>query len=131
MLGSSALLPAVLQRPVHVGASVALLLSLGAALLLRPDRRSAWDQAALTGDLPEENTPNRRGLWADQLRPLLREADALGAEPSDPAERLAWRQAQCAINRRLQELQLQFGRPVETAEQMGRPPACEQLAGKI
>ena len=76
-----------------VGASVALLLSLGAALVLRPDRRSAWDQAALTGDLPEENTPNQRGLWADQLRPLLREADALGAEPSDPAERLAWRQA--------------------------------------
>ena len=118
------------QRPVLVGASVALLLSLGAALLLRPDHRSAWDQAALTGDLPEENTPNRRGLWADQLRPLLQAADALGAEPSDPAERLAWRQAQCAINRRLQELQRQFGRPVETAQQMGRPPACEQLAGK-
>ena len=119
------------QRPVLVGASVALLLGLGAALLLRPDRRSAWDQAALTGDLPEENTPNRRGLWADQLRPMLQAADALGAEPSDPAERLAWRQAQCAINRRLQELQRQFGRPVETAQQMGRPPACEQLAGKL
>jgi hypothetical protein len=115
---------------VLVGASVALLLGLGAALLLRPDRRSAWDQAALTGDLPEANTPDRRGLWADQLRPMLQAADALGAEPSDPAERLAWRQAQCVINRRLQELQRQFGRPVETAQQMGRPPACEQLAGK-
>ena len=113
-----------------VGASVALLLSLGAALLLLPDHRSAWDQAALTGDLPQENTPDWRGLWADQLRPLLREADALGAEPSDPAERLAWRQAQCAINQQLQELQRQFGRPVESAQQMGRPPACEQLAGK-
>jgi len=131
MLGSPALRPAVLQRPVLVGASLALLLSLGALLLLRPDRPSAWDQAALTSDLPEENTPNQRGLWTDQLRLLLREADALGAEPSDPAERLAWRQAQCAINRRLHELQRQFGRPVETAEQMGRPPACEQLAGKL
>ena len=130
MLGSSALRPAVCQRPVLIGASVALLLSLGAVLLLRPDRRSAWDQASLSRDLPKENSPGQRGLWADQLRPLLREADALGAEPSGPAERLAWRQAQCAINRRLQELQLQFGRPVETAEQMGRPPACEQLAGK-
>ena len=117
-------------RAVRVAAALALLLGLGAALLLRPDRRSAWDQAALTGDLPEENTPNRRGLWADQLRPLLQAADDLGAEPSDPAERLAWRQAQCAINRRLQELQRQFGRPVETAQHMGRPPACEQLAGK-
>ena len=131
MLGSPALRPAVLQRPVLVGASVALLLSLGTGLLLLPDRRSAWDQAALTGDLPEENTPDRRGLWADQLRPLLLQADALGAEPSDPAESLAWRQAQCAINRRLQELQRQFGRPVESAQQMGRPPACEQLAGKL
>ena len=49
-------------RAVRVAAALALLLGLGAALLLRPDRRSAWDQAALTGDLPEENTPNRRGL---------------------------------------------------------------------
>jgi hypothetical protein len=131
MLESPALLPAVRQRPVLIGASVALLLSLVAVLLLRPDRRSAWEQASLSRDLPKENTPGQRGLWADQLRPLLREADALGAEPSGPDERLAWRQAQCAINRRLQELQLQFGRPVETAEQMGRPPACEQLAGKL
>jgi hypothetical protein len=130
MLEAFALRPAVRQRPVLIGASVALLLSLGAMLLLRPDRRSAWDQAALTGDLPQENTPGQRGLWADQLRPLLLQADALGAEPSDPAERLAWRQAQCAINQQLQELQRRFGRPVETAEQMGRPPACEQLAGK-
>lgn len=131
MLGSSALRPAVSQRPVLIGASLALLLGLGAVLLLRPDRRSAWDQASLSRDLPKENIPGQRGLWADQLRPLLREADALGAEPSDPAERLAWRQAQCAINRRLQELQRQFGRPVESAQQMGRPPVCEQLAGKL
>jgi hypothetical protein len=116
---------------VLIGASLALLLGLGASLLLRPDRRSAWDQASLRRDLPKEHTPGQRGLWADQLRPLLREADALGAEPSGLAERLAWRQAQCVINRRLQELQRQFGRPVETAEHMGRPPACEQLAGKL
>lgn len=113
-----------------IGASLALLLGLGAVLLLRPDRRSAWEQAALTRSLPERNTPDRRGLWADRLRPLLQAADALGAEPSDPAERLAWRQAQCVINRRLQELQRQFGRPVETAQQMGRPPACEQWASQ-
>ena len=131
ILGSSALRPAVRQRAVLIGASLALLLGLGAVLLLRPDRRSAWDQASLSRDLPKENIPGQRGLWADQLRPLLREADALGTEPSDPAERLAWRQAQCAINRRLQELQRQFGRPVESAQQMGRPPACEQLAGKL
>jgi len=120
----------VRQRPVLVTASLALLLGLGAALLLRPDRRSAWDQAALTRDLPPDNAPDRRGLWADQLRPLLREADALGPEPSDPAALLSWREAQCNLNRRLQELQRRFGRPVETARQMGRPPACEQLEGK-
>jgi hypothetical protein len=130
MLESLTLRPAVRQRPVLIGASLALLLGLGAVLLLRPDRRSAWDQASLSRDLPKENTPGQRGLWADQLRLLQREADALGAEPSDPAERQAWRQAQCVINQQLQELQRQFGRPVETAQQMGRPPACEQLAGK-
>lgn len=108
--------------------ALVLLLGLGAVLLLWPDRRSAWDQATLSRDLPKENSPNRQGLWSDQLRPLLRQADALGPEPSDPAQQLAWRQAQCAINQQLQELQRQFGRPVETAQQMGRPPACEQLA---
>lgn len=118
------------RRFMLLAAGLTLLLGLGAVLLLRPDRRSAWDQAALTRDLPESNSPDRRGLWADQLRPLLREADALGPEPGDPAKMLVWRQAQCDLNRRLQQLQRQFGRPVETAQQMGRPPACEQLAGK-
>jgi hypothetical protein len=119
------------RRAVLMLSMLALLLGLGSALLLlRPDRRSAWEQAALTRHLPQENNPDRRGLWSDQLRPLLRQADALGPEPSNPADLLAWRQAQCAINRRLQQLQRQFGRPVETAQQMGRPPACEQLAAK-
>lgn len=118
------------QRAVLVGASLALLLGLGAVLLLRPDRRSAWDQACLSRDLPKENISGQRGLWADQLRPLQRQADALEAEPSDPAERLAWRQAQCAINQQLQELQRQFGRPVETAQQMGRPPRLRTVGGK-
>jgi len=121
---------AVNRAAVLLTSALALLLGLGTVLLLRPDRRSAWDQAALSRDLPQENSPNRRGLWTDQLRPLLREADALGPEPTEPARVLAWRQAQCAINQKLQELQRQFGRPVETAQQMGRPPACEQLAGK-
>jgi hypothetical protein len=116
------------RAAILLSSGLVLLLGLGCALLLRPDRRSAWDQAALSRALPRENSPDQRGLWADQLRPLLQEADALGPVPSDPAELLAWRQAQCAINRQLQELQRQFGRPVETARQMGRPPACEQLA---
>jgi hypothetical protein len=120
----------VRQRAVLLGASLALLLGLEAVLLLRPDRRSAWGQATLSRDLPKENTPGQRGLWADQLRPLLREADALGAEPNDPAERQAWRQVQCAINQQLQELQRQFGRPVETAQQMGRPPRLRTVGGK-
>jgi len=116
------------RAAILLSSGLVLLLGLGSALLLRPDRRSAWDQAVLSRALPRENSPDQRGLWADQLRPLLQEADALGPVPSDPAELLAWRQAQCAINRQLQELQRQFGRPVETARQMGRPPACEQLA---
>jgi len=116
------------RAAIQLSSVLVLLLGLGSALLLRPDRRSAWDQAALSRALPRENSPDRRGLWADQLRPLLREADALGPMPSDPAKLLAWRQAQCAINQRLQDLQRQFARPVETAQQMGRPPACEQLA---
>jgi hypothetical protein len=116
------------RAAILLSSGLVLLLGLGSALLLRPDRRSDWDQAVLSRALPRENSPDQRGLWADQLRPLLREADALGPVPSDPAELLAWRQAQCAINRQLQELQRQFGRPVETARQMGRPPACEQLA---
>ena len=116
------------RAAILLSSGLVLLLGLGCALLLRPDRRSAWDQAALSRALPRENSPDQRGRWADRLRPLLREADALGPVPSDPAELLAWRQAKCAINRQLQELQRQFGRPVETAQQMGRPPACEQLA---
>jgi len=118
------------RAAILLSSGLVLLLGLGSALLLRPDRRSAWDQATLSRALPRENSPDQRGLWTDQLRPLLREADALGPVPSDPAELLAWRQAQCAINRQLQELQRQFGRPVETAQQMGRPPACEQLASR-
>jgi hypothetical protein len=105
-----------------------LLLSLLVALLLRPDPRSAWDQAGLTRGLPEANTPDQRGLWSDQMRAVLAEADRLGPPPAAPAQRRPWLEAQCGLNRRLQALQRQFGRPVETAAAMGRPPACEQLA---
>jgi hypothetical protein len=108
--------------------ALAVLFGLLAALLLQPDRRSAWDQASLTRDLPEENLPAGPGLWSDQLLPLLREADALGSEPAEPAARQAWLRGQCAINQRIQALQRQYGRPVESAERMGRPPACERLA---
>lgn len=126
-INATVIRPAVLRPAVLVSAAALVSLGLAIALLVWPDYRSAWEQAALTRHLPESNSPDRRGLWTDQLRPLLREADALGPEPDDPAQRLAWRKAQCAINQRLQALQRQFGRPVETAQQMGRPPACEQL----
>lgn len=100
----------------------------GLSLLRHPDSRSAWQQAALTRGLPEANAPGQGGLWSDQLRALLAEADQLGPPPADPAGRRPWLEAQCTLNRRLQALQRQFGRPVETAAAMGRPPACEELA---
>lgn len=104
------------------------LLILLAALLLRPDPRTAWQQAALTRGLPEETDPLRQTAWREGVRQLLSEADALGPRPTDPARQAGWLQAQCRINQRLQALQRQQGRPVESAAVMGRPAACEALA---
>ncbi len=107
-------------------AAVASLL-LGAVVLLLPDRRSAWDQAALTrGRRPPED-PVTLSLWANELGPLLRQAEALGPMPQQRGPLLRWLTAQCSITLRLQALQRRFGKPVETAAQMGRPPFCEDL----
>jgi len=122
-------LPPPLRRSLRAGLLLAGLglLSLLGAQLLRPDPRSAWEQAALTRDLPETNAPDQRGLWTDRVQEVLQEAEALGPPPTEPALRRPWLEAQCVLNQRLQSLQRLYGRPVETAAAMGRPPACEQL----
>ena len=104
------------------GAALAL-----ALLLLLPDRRSAWDEAVLTRGRKPPEDPVTLSLWANQLGPLLREAEALGPMPQQREPLLRWLTAQCSITLRLQALQRRFGKPVETAEQMGRPPHCEDL----
>ena len=121
-------------RPRTVMVTLLLLACGGAAvvgglnLLQRPESRSAWQQAALTRALPEANAPAEGGLWSDRVRALLVEAERLGPSPADPARLRPWLTAQCRLNRKLQALQQEFARPVETAAEMGRPPACEQLA---
>ncbi len=102
-------------------------LTLGLILLLLPDRRSAWDSAALTRGRQPPEDPVTLSLWANELGPLLREAEALGPMPQQRERLLSWLTAQCSITLRLQALQRRFGKPVETAEQMGRPPYCEDL----
>jgi hypothetical protein len=103
-------------------------LVVGLTLLQRSESGSAWNQAALTRALPEANAPAQGGLWSDRVGALLAEADQLGPPPSDPSRLRPWLAAQCSLNRKLQALQQEFARPVETAAEMGRPPACEQLA---
>jgi hypothetical protein len=109
-----------------VGGSAALLL--GATLLLRPDSRSAWEQAALTRGRPEERDPVQLAAWAEAFQALLRQADELGPRPQQPERLRPWLVAQCQVNQRLQALQRQQHRPVESAREMGRPEACEALA---
>jgi hypothetical protein len=108
--------------------TVPLLVPVMLSVALRPEPRSAWKQAALTKGLPEANRPDRGGLWSDQVKRVLAEAERLGPAPDDASQRRPWLVAQCALNQRLQALQRQYGRPVETAAAMGRPPACEELA---
>lgn len=102
-------------------------LTLALTLLLLPDRRSAWDSAALTRGRQPPEDPVTLSLWANELGPLLQEAEALGPMPQQREPLLRWLAAQCSITLRLQALQRRFGKPVETAEQMGRPPYCEDL----
>lgn len=96
-------------------------------LLLRPDGRSAWESADLTrGRRPPED-PVTLSLWANQLGPLLQEAEALGPMPGRREPLLRWMRAQCSITLRIQALQRRYRRPVETAAEMGRRPYCEDL----
>jgi hypothetical protein len=113
------------RRRLALAGATSLVLVL--VVLLLPDRRSAWEQAPLTrGRRPPED-PVSLSLWANELGPLLREAEALGPMPQQREPLLRWLTAQCSITLRLQALQRRFGKPVETAEQMGRPPYCEDL----
>jgi hypothetical protein len=114
------------RRRLLVAAGGALLLTLLLALFL-PDRRSAWDQAALTRGRQPPDDPVTLSLWANELAPLLREAEALGPAPRRREPLLRWLEAQCAITLRLQALQRRYGKRVETAAEMGRPPYCEDL----
>ncbi len=106
-------------------AAVATLLA--ALMLFLPDRRSAWDQAALTHGRQPPEDPVTLSLWANALAPLLREAEALGPMPRQREALLRWLEAQCGITLRLQALQRHYGKRVETAAEMGRPPYCEDL----
>ena len=116
----------VLWRRVLGSAAAAAALLTALALFL-PDRRSAWDQAALTrGQRPPED-PVTLSLWANELAPLLREAEALGSIPRQREPLVRWLEAQCGITLRLQALQRRYGKRVETASEMGRPPYCEDL----
>lgn len=100
---------------------------LAALVLLLPDRRSAWEQAALTRGRQPPEDPVTLSLWANALAPLLRESEDLGPMPKQREPLLRWLEAQCAITLRLQALQRRHGKRVETAAEMGRPPFCEDL----
>ena len=108
-----------------LGGSAALVL--GVTLLLRPDSRSAWEQASLTRGLPEERDPLQLTAWGEAFQELLHQADGLGPRPAQPERLQPWLTAQCQVNQRLQALQRQRRRPMEGARAMGRPEACEEL----
>ena len=113
-----------LRLPVLATAAALLLLL---ALVLRPDRRTAWEQAALTRDRPVPMDPVTLSLWANHLSPLLHEGEALGPAPIGRESLLRWLDAQCGINRRIQELQRRYGKPVDPEERLGRGPFCRDL----
>jgi len=120
-------MPAFPRRP-WVWIAAALALTGGAALLVFAplDRRTAWDQAPLSRGKVQED-PVTLSLWANDLGPLLREAEALGPQPRPGIRLLPWLQAQCAVTQRIQELQRRYRKPVESAAEMGRAPYCEDL----
>lgn len=97
-----------------------------ALVLLRRDERSAWEQAALTRGRVQSD-PVTLSLWANELGPLLREAEALGPMPRDRDRLMPWMLAQCSINLRLEAVQRRHGKPVEPPEAMGRLPYCEDV----
>lgn len=118
-------------RPLHrrllVLAAAAAGLLLTGWVVLSPDRRSAWDQAALTRGRRPPDDPVTLSLWANELAPLLRESEALGPMPQRGEPLLRWLEAQCDITLRLQALQRRYGKRVETAGEMGRASTCEEL----
>jgi len=109
-----------------VGAGVVLAATALLVVLLRRDERTAWDQAALTHGRVQDN-PVTLSLWANELGPLLKEAEALGPMPREAGKLLPWMVAQCSINLRLQAVQRRHGKPVETPQEMGRLPYCEDV----
>ncbi len=102
-----------------------LLLTLLALFL--PDRRSAWEQAALTRGRRPPDDPVTLSLWANELGVLLRKSEALGPPPRGREPLLRWVAAQCAITQGLQAVQRRHGKPVESPAEMDRPPYCEDL----
>ncbi|MCS5693460.1 hypothetical protein NZK33_15940 [Cyanobium sp. FGCU-6] len=118
--------PAGLRRRLWLGAGVALAATVLLVLLLRRDERTAWDQAALTRGRVQDD-PVTLSLWANELGPLLQEAEALGPMPRQADRLLPWMVAQCSINLRLQAVQRRHGKPVETPQEMGRLPYCEDV----
>ena len=119
--------PAGLRRRLLVAAGLLLAATALLVLLLRRDERTAWDQAALTRGRVQDD-PVTLSLWANELGPLLKEAEALGPMPREAGKLLPWMVAQCSINLRLQAVQRRHGKPVETPQEMGRLPYCEDVA---
>jgi hypothetical protein len=117
-----------LLRPWQLVSVLALGMALLAVVLNWPDRRSAWDQAALTHGraLPED--PVRLSLWANELGPLFRAGEVLGPPPSERKALLRWLTAQCDINRQIQAVERRHGKPVDPESALGRPPFCRDLA---
>ena len=115
-----------MPRRLLLLASAAALLLAGWALIA-PDRRSAWEQAALTRGRRPPDDPVTLSLWSNELAPLLRESESLGPMPQGREALLRWLEAQCGITLRLQALQRRYGKRVETEAEMGRPPFCEDL----
>lgn len=118
--------PAGLRRRLLVGSGLLLAATALLVVLLRRDERTAWDQAALSHGQVQDD-PVTLSLWANELGPLFREAEALGPMPRDKGKLLPWMVAQCSINLRLQAVQRRFGKPVETPQEMGRLPYCEDV----
>ena len=119
--------PAGLRRRLLVGTGLLLAATALLVVLLRRDESSAWEQAALTRGRVQDD-PVTLSLWANELGPLLREAEALGPMPRERGKLLPWMVAQCSINLRLQAVQRRHGKPAETPQEMGRLPYCEDVA---
>ena len=119
--------PAGLRRRLLVGTGLLLAATALLVVLLRRDESSAWEQAALTRGRVQDD-PVSLSLWANELGPLLREAEALGPMPRERGKLLPWMVAQCSINLRLQAVQRRHGKPAETPQEMGRLPYCEDVA---